>query len=69
MTRTACSARPSASRRWHYEDDDCWVADCVVCMTPMVVWRTHGLPDADLEAACSTIWSGSPAARYGDDGY
>ena len=44
-----CTAEPLTDR--HYEDDDCWVGDCVVCMTPMVVWRTHGLPDADLEAA------------------
>ena len=35
---------------WHLEDDDCWVADCMVCATPMVVWRTHGLPDPELEA-------------------
>src|SRR5438128_476590 len=35
---------------WHYEDDDCWVADCLVCATPMIVWRTHGLPDDELEA-------------------
>ena len=32
-------------------DEGSWVADCVVCMTPMVVWRTHGLPTPRLEAA------------------
>lgn len=31
--------------RWHYEDAEVWIADCVVCLTPMIVWRTHGLPD------------------------
>jgi hypothetical protein len=36
---------------WHHEDADCWVADCLVCMTPMVVWKTHGLPDQRLESA------------------
>lgn len=36
---------------WHYEDDQVWIADCVVCMTPMIVWREHGLPDADTERA------------------
>lgn len=27
---------------WYFEDDICWVADCEVCDTPMVVWRNHG---------------------------
>ncbi|HEY3942613.1 MAG TPA: hypothetical protein VGL60_09025 [Acidimicrobiales bacterium] len=27
---------------WHYEDDECWVADCEICAVPMVVWRHHG---------------------------
>ncbi len=35
---------------WLHEDEDCWVAECTVCRTPMVVWRIHGLPDAQLEA-------------------
>lgn len=30
---------------WHHEDELCWVADCLVCATPMVVWRSHGMPD------------------------
>ena len=25
------------------------MADCMVCATPMIVWRTHGLPDGDVE--------------------
>ena len=24
------------------------MAECVVCRTPMIVWRPHGLPDAEL---------------------
>lgn len=27
---------------WYHEDDVCWIADCLVCLTPMVVWRGHG---------------------------
>ncbi len=27
---------------WHHEDDVCWIADCEICATPMVVWRGHG---------------------------
>src|SRR5204863_8503732 len=36
---------------WHFEDERCWVADCLVCATPMIVWREHGPPDAEVEAA------------------
>ncbi len=28
---------------WHHEDDVCWIADCEICATPMVVWRGHGV--------------------------
>ena len=62
-----CAAEPLTDR--HHEDDDCWVGDCVVCMTPMVVWRTHGLPDADLETALLAHLERAAAERYGDDGY
>lgn len=33
---------------WYFEDATCWVADCEVCATPMVVWTRHGVePSAD----------------------
>ena len=34
---------------WYHEDEVCWVADCEICATPMVVWRWHGtdVPDTD----------------------
>jgi hypothetical protein len=37
---------------WHHEDDLCWIADCEVCDTPMVVWRDHGStpPAEDVDA-------------------
>jgi hypothetical protein len=28
---------------WYHEDDVCWIADCTICATPMVVWRQHGV--------------------------
>jgi Zn ribbon nucleic-acid-binding protein len=36
----------AAERRtpWYHEDEVCWVAECLICGTPMVVWRRHG-PD------------------------
>jgi hypothetical protein len=54
---------------WHLEDDDCWIADCVVCRTPMIVWRVHGLPDAELEASLLARLESVAASRYGEDGF
>jgi len=54
---------------WHLEDEDCWIADCTVCMTPMIVWRTHGLPDPDLETALLGRLARVAAARYGEEGF
>jgi len=54
---------------WHFEDDECWVADCVVCVTPMIVWRTHGLPDSAIEARLLRRLEGVAAERYGNEGY
>src|SRR4051795_11667838 len=53
-----CAAEPLTDR--YFEDAECWVGDCVVCMTPMVVWRTHGLPLRTSRPRCSRIWSASP---------
>ena len=35
---------------WFHEDEVCWIAECEVCETPMVVWRSHGTdpPAAEL---------------------
>ena len=34
---------------WHHDDDICWIADCSICATPMVVWRGHGTEPPDDE--------------------
>ena len=49
---------------WHFEDEQCWVADCMVCATPMIVWRTHGLPDDELERALLERLGAVAAERY-----
>ena len=54
---------------WHLEDDDCWVSDCIVCMTPMIVWRIHGLPDPLLERTLLGRLEPVATARYGDGGF
>lgn len=62
-----CSAERITA--WHFEDEDCWVADCMVCATPMVVWRTHGIPDPTLEARLVARLEEIASARYGDEGF
>jgi hypothetical protein len=54
---------------WHFEDEQCWVADCLICGTPMVVWRSHGLPDDEIEGVLLDRLSGIAAARYGEGGF
>ena len=54
---------------WHFQDDRCWVTDCIVCRTPMVVWRTHGLPEPELERSMLEVLRGIAADRYGSGGY
>lgn len=54
---------------WHFEDDECWVADCLVCMTPMIVWRIHGLPEPEFERRLLSRLDEIATARYGDGGY
>src|SRR5262245_9602732 len=62
-----CDAEPLTDRL--LEDDDCWIADCVVCMTPMVVWRVHGLPEPVLENSLLARLEAIASDRYGQDGY
>ena len=42
---------------WYYEDELCWVADCEVCATPMVVWKLHGTepPTEDVAAMLARL--------------
>jgi hypothetical protein len=54
---------------WLFEDDECWIADCMVCATPMVVWRTHRLPDGEVEQRLLDRLADAAGARYGDDGF
>jgi hypothetical protein len=52
-----------------FEDEECWVADCLVCATPMVVWRVHGHPDPEVQARLLEHLERLAATRYGDEGY
>jgi hypothetical protein len=39
VTCDLCEAARVTTR--YFEDDLCWIADCEICLVPMVVWRTH----------------------------
>ena len=32
---------------WFHEDDLCWIAECEICATPMVVWKVHDAAPPD----------------------
>ena len=34
-----CEAAVISTR--YFEDETCWIADCEICLVPMVVWRVH----------------------------
>ena len=53
-----CEAAVVTTR--YFADDDCWIADCEICLVPMVVWRIHdAAPPPDvltrLHAALSSV--------------
>ena len=55
---------------WYFEDDTCWVADCEVCATPMVVWRVHGTDPDEATVDFMLERLGEAAdARFGTGGW
>ena len=49
MTCDLCEAAPVTRR--YFEDEVCWIADCEICVVPMVVWRTHDAsPPPDVKS-------------------
>jgi hypothetical protein len=34
-----CAAAVVSTR--YFSDEMCWIADCTICLVPMVVWREH----------------------------
>jgi hypothetical protein len=45
MTCDLCEAAPLTTR--YFDDELCWIADCEICVVPMVVWRTHAAVPSD----------------------
>lgn len=51
---------------WYSDDDICWVADCEVCVVPMVVWRNHGVePSAEELEHMKAQLTAAGDARFG----
>jgi hypothetical protein len=68
---TACELCEAARfTHWYHEDDICWVADCEVCDTPMVVWRSHGTdpPAAHVSHMLERL-AEAGRLRFGPDGW
>jgi hypothetical protein len=60
-----CAAEPLTP--WFHQDEQCWVAECLICRTPMVVWRRHGPspPPEDRDHMLARL-SEVAAARLGE---
>jgi hypothetical protein len=44
-----CDAAVITTR--YFDDEHCWIADCEICLVPMVVWKTHDpRPTAAIKA-------------------
>jgi hypothetical protein len=54
---------------WHYEDDECWIADCEFCDVPMVVWKRHDAhpPDAVKAMLHAKLAEHVPFEHFIDD--
>ena len=66
MSEDCLLCRAERITPWHFEDAECWVSDCLVCRTPMVVWRPHGLPDAEAEQRFLAILERIAGERYAE---
>jgi len=55
---------------WYAEDEVCWVADCEVCLVPMVVWKRHGTaPDEAAVAHMHAVLGRAADERFGVDAW
>jgi hypothetical protein len=55
---------------WFHEDDDCWIAECTICATPMVVWKEHDpRPPADVLERLHARLADVVAVHFGFDHY
>jgi len=69
--RSGCELCEAARfTHWDHEDDVCWVADCEVCETPMVVWRHHGTAPSEGHVSHMVArLSEAAVSRFGPEGW
>jgi len=71
MTGKICELCEAAKlTKWYFDSEICWVADCEVCDTPMVVWRQHGIDpsEADLKHMLDHLGHAADE-RFGEGGW
>ena len=66
MSCDLCEAAVITQR--YYEDEHCWIADCEICLVPMVVWRSHDAkPDEVTKAHLHARLNEVAATVFGDE--
>ena len=66
-----CELCEAAQITHRYTDDEhCWVADCEVCDTPMVVWKQHGIdPEPEVVEHMLGALGQAADSRFGPEGW
>ena len=60
-----CEAARLTTR--YFENDDCWIADCEICLVPMVVWRDHdAAPSLEVKARLHAALAAVANAEFGE---
>ncbi len=52
------------------EDELCWIADCEICLVPMVVWKEHSpTPSPEVKAALAERLASVADEIFGSGGW
>lgn len=63
-----CEAAPITRR--YFEDETCWIADCEICLVPMVVWTVHDAkPSDEVKAELHAKLAAVANPIFGEDGW
>ncbi len=63
-----CEAAVLTTR--YFEDETCWIADCEICLVPMVVWRVHdATPPDEVRERLHELLATVADAELGEGGW
>jgi len=63
-----CEAAVITTR--YFADDVCWIADCEICLVPMVVWVQHDpTPSAEIKADLHAKLAAVADPLFGEGGW